>query len=160
MSATVANGTNANVVALMTDIDRTWRILVGLGCVPAAIALYFRLTIPETPRFTMDIERNVKQVGILVHSVVSVSLTMMFLQATQDIDAFLNTGSYTVDKDSIVIRVMAPRASWDDFMAYFEKWANAKVLFGCAYAWFAVDVRSSLTLMNTSDRLCRSRSTA
>lgn len=47
---------------LVRDIDRTWRILLGLGCIPAVVALYFRLTIPETPRFTMDIERNVKQV--------------------------------------------------------------------------------------------------
>lgn len=45
-------------------IDRTWRLLLGLGCIPAAIALYFRLTIPETPRYTMDIERNVKQVSM------------------------------------------------------------------------------------------------
>lgn len=47
---------------LMRDIDRAWRILLGLGCIPATLALYFRLTIPETPRFTMDIERNVQQV--------------------------------------------------------------------------------------------------
>lgn len=42
-------------------IDYCWRILIGFGAVPGAIALYFRLTIPETPRYTMDIERNVKQ---------------------------------------------------------------------------------------------------
>ena len=49
---------------LKMAIDRTWRLLLGLGCIPAAIALYFRLTIPETPRYTMDIERNVKQVSM------------------------------------------------------------------------------------------------
>ena len=38
-----------------------WRLLIGLGCVPGAIALYLRLTIPETPPSTMDVERNVKQ---------------------------------------------------------------------------------------------------
>ena len=43
-----------------------WRLLIGLGCVPGALALYFRLTIPETPRFTMDIERNVDQVRTLL----------------------------------------------------------------------------------------------
>ncbi|KAF9234629.1 major facilitator superfamily domain-containing protein [Melanogaster broomeanus] len=42
-------------------IDHTWRLLIGLGCVPGVIALYFRLTIPETPRFTMDVERNIAQ---------------------------------------------------------------------------------------------------
>lgn len=30
-------------------VDKMWRALVGFGAVPAAIALYYRLTIPETP---------------------------------------------------------------------------------------------------------------
>ncbi|KAJ7691528.1 major facilitator superfamily domain-containing protein [Mycena rosella] len=47
-------------VAGLNHVDYMWRLLIGLGCVPAALALYFRLTIPETPRFTMDIQRNVE----------------------------------------------------------------------------------------------------
>ena len=82
-----------SVMALKSDIingpttydkvDLAWRILIGLGAVPGAIALYFRcapdtfpstlihsfadfvllhlirLTISETPRYTLDVERNV-----------------------------------------------------------------------------------------------------
>ena len=29
--------------------DRSWRIIVGVGAVPAVMALYYRITIPETP---------------------------------------------------------------------------------------------------------------
>lgn len=29
-------------------IDRSWRLVAGLGAVPAAIAMLFRLTIPES----------------------------------------------------------------------------------------------------------------
>ena len=29
-------------------VDRAWRIVAGLGAVPAAIAIVFRLTIPES----------------------------------------------------------------------------------------------------------------
>lgn len=89
---------------------------------PAAVALYFRLTIPETPRFTMDIERNVNQ-------------------AVDDIERFLSTGGYKFDPDSVVVRVIAPRASPRDFLDYFSRWENGKVLLGCAYSWFAIDVR-------------------
>lgn len=32
-------------------VDKMWRALIGIGIVPAVCALYFRLTIPETPRF-------------------------------------------------------------------------------------------------------------
>jgi PHS family inorganic phosphate transporter-like MFS transporter len=30
-------------------VDKMWRILIGFGAVPGCIALYYRLTIPETP---------------------------------------------------------------------------------------------------------------
>jgi PHS family inorganic phosphate transporter-like MFS transporter len=98
-----------------------WRLLIGLGCVPACIALYFRLTIPETPRFTMDIERNVAQ-------------------ASQDVETFLTKGTHYVDPDVAVQRAAAPKASRRDFFAYYSKWVNFKVLFGCAWSWFALDV--------------------
>ncbi|KAJ7925077.1 phosphate transporter [Mycena leptocephala] len=51
----------------LNDVDRMWRLLLGLGCIPGTIALYFRLTIPETPRFTMDIERNVARATADIH---------------------------------------------------------------------------------------------
>ena len=105
----------------LRHVDYCWRILIGLGCVPGVITLYFRLTIPESPRFTMDIERNVKQ-------------------AAQDIDDFIATGQFNVDSDAAVQRVLVPKASCRDFMAHFGKWENFKVLFGVAYSWFALGV--------------------
>jgi len=92
-----------------------------LGCIPGCIALYFRLTIPETPRFTMDIERNVAQ-------------------ASQDIQNVISTGDFYVDEDAAVQRVKAPKATRKDFMAHFGKWENGKVLLGAAYSWFALDI--------------------
>lgn len=125
-------------------VDYTWRLLIGLGCVPGVIALYFRLTIPETPRFTMDIERNVEQ-------------------ATHDIDTVLTSGKYVEDEDAVVSqRVKAPRASRADFIAHFSKWKNGKVLIGTAYSWFALDVsRTHLLLIRPNmslDRFLWSRS--
>ena len=111
--------------AVLKHVDYCWRLLIGLGCVPGCVALYFRLTIPETPRFTMDIERNVRQ-------------------ATQDIENVLATGQFYVDEDAAVQRVKAPKASRRDFLKHFGKWENGKVLLGCAYSWFALDVRSSI----------------
>lgn len=105
----------------LKDIDQLWRIIIGLGCVPAVIALYFRLTIPETPRFTMDVERNVQQ-------------------AAQDVDAFLTTENYTVDPQAVSRRYSAQKATKQDFRSYFSKWENLKVLIGTSYSWFALDV--------------------
>ena len=36
-------------------VDHCWRLLIGLRCIPGCVALYFRLTISEIPRFTLDI---------------------------------------------------------------------------------------------------------
>jgi MFS transporter, PHS family, inorganic phosphate transporter len=106
-------------------VDYCWRILIGLGCVPGVIALYFRLTIPETPRFTMDIDRDVQR-------------------ATTDIRNVLNEGSslgvYWVDPEAVVQRVQAPRRSRSDFMKYFGQRENFQLLFGAAYSWLAIDV--------------------
>ncbi|KAF5359520.1 hypothetical protein D9756_003148 [Leucocoprinus leucothites] len=105
----------------LDSIDPLWRLLIGLGCVPGVIALYFRLTIPETPRFTMDIERNI-------------------LQATADIKAVMAGGSGGADDEIIVQRADVPKASWSDFINHFGKWENGKVLLGTAYSWFALDI--------------------
>ncbi|CAE7187922.1 unnamed protein product, partial [Rhizoctonia solani] len=81
---------------LLDNIDRCWRLLIGLGAVPGCIALFCRLTIPETPRFTMDVERNVEQ-------------------AVQDVTTFLTTGQYNIDPDAVIRRADAPKASWVNF---------------------------------------------
>jgi PHS family inorganic phosphate transporter-like MFS transporter len=102
-------------------IDKMWRLLIGLGVVPGVIALYFRLTIPETPRFTMDIERNLDQ-------------------AATDIQAVLAGRKARVDDDAFIQRIDAPRASWADFRAHFGKLENFKVLLGTSWSWFALDI--------------------
>ena len=105
-----------------------WRLLIGLGAVPAVVALYFRLTIPETPRFTMDIERNLDQ-------------------AATDIQAVLAGRQSRVDEDAFVQRIDAAKATWGDFKAHFGKMQNFKILFGTSYSWFALDVRDFITLL-------------
>ncbi|KAK0223081.1 phosphate transporter [Armillaria fumosa] len=114
--------------ALLNDIppnydtvDYMWRLLIGIGCVPGVIALYFRLTIPETPRFTMDVERNIQQ-------------------ASADISNVLTTGRSYENPDAVVQHAEAPRATWADFREHFGKWENGKILIGTAYSWFALDI--------------------
>jgi PHS family inorganic phosphate transporter-like MFS transporter len=105
----------------LKGIDQCWRIIIGLGCVPAVVALYFRLTIPETPRYTMDIERNIKQ-------------------ASQDVDTFLTEGTFVEDPIHNVERAAVPKATWKDFRQHFSQWKNFKILFGTSWSWFALDI--------------------
>ncbi|KAI0648954.1 phosphate transporter [Trametes meyenii] len=116
---------------ILPHVDYMWRLLIGLGCVPGAVALYFRLTIPETPRFTMDVERNVRQ-------------------AARDVDRILAEGTYRNDPDAVVERVRAPKASRTDFARYFSRKENLVPLVGMCYSWFAIDVAFYGLGLNTS----------
>ena len=108
----------------LEHVDNCWRILIGLGCVPGAIALYFRLTDLETPRFTMDIDLDVQR-------------------ARADIERVLGPGGsaavYWVDPDAVVQPAEAPRQSRSDFIRYLAQPGNFLLLFGVAYSCFAID---------------------
>ena len=104
-------------------MDYCWRLLIGFGCVPGCIALYFRLTISETPRFTLDIERNMTQ-------------------ALQDVDQAVKGTQAAPDNSLVTHKVEVPKASWADFRHHFGQWKNGKVLLGTAWSWFALDVRA------------------
>ncbi|CAG8437789.1 10140_t:CDS:2 [Ambispora gerdemannii] len=104
------------------NVDYVWRIVTGIGILPACVALYFRLTIPETPRYTIDVERNIDQ-------------------ATNDVLLVVKQGKSAVmidDYTSVYIDV--PRHNWEDFKSYFGKWENAKILIGTSLSWFVLDI--------------------
>jgi len=102
-------------------VDYCWRLLIGFGCVPGVIALYFRLTIPETPRFTLDIERNMKQ-------------------AVKDVEGAYKGVESGPDNSVITHKIDIPKASWADFRHHFGQWKNGKILLGTAWSWFALDI--------------------
>jgi PHS family inorganic phosphate transporter-like MFS transporter len=115
------NGILHDNISNLKHVDYCWRLLIGLGCIPAVIALYFRLTIPETPRFTMDVERNVRR-------------------AAEDIGEVVRGVEPPPDDELIIRRADVPKASWADFKAHFGKWSNMKILIGTSWSWFALDV--------------------
>lgn len=109
-------------------VDRIWRIVIGFGAVPACIALYYRLTIPETPRYTFDVARDVEK-------------------AAADSEAFLNNkASGNVDEIRQIearaneAALTVPKPSWKDFWSHYRQWRFFKVLLGTAGSWLLLDV--------------------
>ncbi|KAK9456450.1 major facilitator superfamily domain-containing protein [Dipodascopsis uninucleata] len=110
-------------------IDKMWRILVGFGAVPACVALYFRLTIPETPRFTFEVSREIEK-------------------GAADIEKYIN-GYYGDAKQAEISalkeistsgELQVPKASWSDFRSHFSQWKYNKYLIGTAGSWFLLDI--------------------
>lgn len=110
-------------------VDKMWRVIIGFGAVPGCIALYYRLTIPETPRYTFDVARDVEKAG-------------------EDAKAYIQGKSeghpdeirrVATIQDSIT-RLEIPKASWSDFFRHYGQWKHGKVLLGTAGSWFTLDV--------------------
>lgn len=110
-------------------VDKMWRVIIGFGAVPACLALYYRLTIPETPRYTFDVERDI-------------------VKADEDIRAYIigkakghpdETQRVTIPRNDS-IEFLPPKASWSDFWNHYGQWKNGKVLLGTAGSWFFLDV--------------------
>jgi PHS family inorganic phosphate transporter-like MFS transporter len=111
--------------ACQTAADRSWRIIVGVGALPAIFALYYRITIPETPRYTFDVAHDVEK-------------------AAADLKAYLDSKSQGyVDpvQQARMLQITSfslkvPAASWGDMFTYFSRWTNLKVLIGTTLSWF------------------------
>ncbi|TAQ86363.1 hypothetical protein B7494_g5313 [Chlorociboria aeruginascens] len=109
--------------------DRAWRIIIGVGALPALFALYYRITIPETPRYTFDIAHDIEK-------------------ADADIEAYRNNEaegrvdpiSQQKTKHKMGHRLAIPNASWADLYSYFSEWKNAKILIGTTSSWFFLDL--------------------
>lgn len=104
--------------------------LLGFGIVPAALALYYRLTIPETPRYTFDVARDVEK-------------------ANEDVKTYVSGKKGEGHPDEIAAvaarrasatALEVPKASWTDFFKFYGKLANGKILFGTAMSWLLLDV--------------------
>jgi len=134
-SLSTATGANATAVVAACDgvclvaVDKMWRVIIGMGAVPGCIALYFRLTIPETPRYTFDVSRDVVKGG-------------------SDVKAYLAGTAEGVPDEVTRVNNMrdsapqleTPKASWTDFFGHIGQWKYGKVLLGTAGSWFLLDV--------------------
>lgn len=108
-----ANSSAECVGSCVRACDQMWRILVGFGCVPGCIALYYRLTIAESPRYSLDVTEH-SNLEKVAHA-----------EAALDIAAE---------------EIAPPKASFKDFVSHFGKWKYGKILLGTAGSWFLLDV--------------------
>lgn len=104
------------------------------GAVPGCFALYFRLTIPETPRYTFDVERDVQK------AVEDVTTYRQGKWGEGEVDELARAQA----KQSAKVDLDVPKASWSDFVAHYREWRHLKVLLGCALSWFFLVSHCSL----------------
>ncbi|CAG8523973.1 5600_t:CDS:2 [Paraglomus occultum] len=101
------------------SLDYVWRLVLGFGAIPGLVALFFRLTISETPLYQLYIHNKRKQ-------------ARENRQGTQN-------NQQEIDPDQENIHGI----SLTEFYRFFSKRGNRKYLkylIGTAIAWFCVDI--------------------
>jgi hypothetical protein len=93
-----------------THLEWVWRLLLGVGILPAAFTLYARLTIEETEPY--------KQCEISPNRQLSLPDTRLDV-----------CNESTGQKRGFTTQ-------WKEFREYFSQWRHAKVLFATAASWF------------------------
>jgi PHS family inorganic phosphate transporter-like MFS transporter len=125
------------------SVDRMWRFLIGFGGIPGWFALYYRLTIPETPRYTFDVLYDVEKAAVD---------TRKYRYGKQG-NAVNPLTQAEVRHDMAKYRT--PRPSVMEVLRFYTKKSNAIKLFGTSFSWFFLDLAfyglgfSSASLLST-----------
>jgi PHS family inorganic phosphate transporter-like MFS transporter len=101
----------------INNLDYVWRICLGMGAVPGMFALYSRITIPESPRFTIEIDGDIERAAI-------------------DVD--IVKGGKVPESD--VLRVGENRMTFRELISYMCKRKNFFVFMGTCLPRFALNV--------------------
>ena len=88
-----------------------------------------RLTIPETPRYTFDVARDVEKAGDDVKAYISG-------KHEGDSDEVARAQTSLAAKDNLDV----PKAGFKDFCRHYSKTKNFLLLLGTAGSWFCLDV--------------------
>ena len=145
-------GAKPQIEADYTYLDVCWRVLAVFGVVPCMAAIYFRLTIPETPRFSKDVLGDEK--------------TTM-----EDAKKFLlevDPSKEDTDEEIVVVHMVngrrestvvtehvehtrkVKRGYWHELNEYLSVRKNWMTLLGTSMTWFLLDIGYYGTNLNTS----------
>ncbi|KAG9604884.1 MFS general substrate transporter, partial [Aureobasidium melanogenum] len=132
----------------LKTLDIIWRLILGLGAVPAAASLWFRLTIIESPRYTVDIVRDDHQAAVDVNRYFYSGdhfSTRSRVSFQQDHEDEINTEEVhnpifplsVIDSEEVQ---QPPQASWSDIKDYFWHQGNYRTLVATSLTWLSLDL--------------------
>ncbi len=95
----------------MRAVDIMWRIIIGFGGIPGWFALYYRLTIPETPRYTFDVAQDLEKA----------SADMRAYRMGKKGEGVTDPKRHARKLQETRAKYHTPRPSWGDFMEYLSE---------------------------------------
>ncbi|RUP45910.1 major facilitator superfamily domain-containing protein [Jimgerdemannia flammicorona] len=107
------------IEADVMNLDYVWRLAIGVGAIPAAATVYLRLTMPESPRYALDVQGDSAKAAKAVNIQMGKSL----------------------EEQTVVDQGFTSKKNHSkDFRDYFSQWKNLKILLGTSLSWFFLDI--------------------
>jgi len=128
----------------LRTVDIMWRIVLGFGGVPGWFALYYRLTIPETPRYTFDVKYDPEKAAADSRRLRTGNMRSGKADKLKQTKARLEMRKYR-----------RPLPSIGEFCRYFRNRKHFLFLLGTSASWFFVDVAFYGMNLNTSTILTK-----
>ncbi|KAI7884563.1 phosphate:H+ symporter [Lichtheimia hyalospora FSU 10163] len=117
------------------NLDYVWRLCIGLGCIPAVATIYGRWTMPESPRYAVNVQNDSEG----AHA--AILATESFRVKNQ------KSSTYEPEQQQQQEQQQQEQQQ-DDFVVHFRKWKNLKVLLGVSLCWFFMDIAFYGTNLN------------
>ncbi|KAF2666279.1 MFS general substrate transporter [Microthyrium microscopicum] len=115
-------------------IDVFWRWVTGIGALPALIALGFRLSIPESGRWRLDVQGQADRAILETHAHFG---TMTSLSLDDDLELRDNSSDINVEHEAFG---HSPQQISGSYLArYLFTDGNWRYLAGTSLCWFIVD---------------------
>lgn len=112
---------NADVM----NLDYVWRLCIGLGAIPAVATVYLRFTMPESPRYALNVKHDIEEAA-----------ASAAVKGEQLQEAHVNAER----ERTVIPGEEKKRDHWAEFRAYFRQWKHLKVLLGTSLSWFFLDI--------------------
>lgn len=111
-----------------STVDKMWRIIIAFGGIPGWFALYYRLTIPETPRYTFDVLYDVEKASVDARK---------YRYGKQG--NAVNPITQAKARNEMA-KYRTPRPSLGEVFRYYSQKRQAIRLFGTSMSWFFLDL--------------------
>ncbi|KAJ9553832.1 hypothetical protein OSB04_017877 [Centaurea solstitialis] len=113
-----------NTAPVPPEADLAWRLILMIGAIPASLTYYWRMKMPETPRFTALVEKNT-------------------LKAAQDMEKVMNISPSQIREDIDTVNTPNTRAAFSNTYTLFSREffrRHGRDLIAASVNWFLVDI--------------------
>ncbi|EUC48050.1 hypothetical protein COCMIDRAFT_3010 [Bipolaris oryzae ATCC 44560] len=124
----IATGVGECVGECAVHVDKMWRIIIAFGGIPGWFALYYRLTVPETPRYTFDVLYDVEKASVDARK-------YRYGKQGNEVDPVTQAQAR-----SEMAKYKTPRPSLGELFRFFSQKRQAIRIFGTSMSWFFLDL--------------------